>query len=385
MKLLTVIGARPQFVKAAAVSRAVARWNAGARGEGIREIIVHTGQHYDRNMSDVFFEEMEIPRPDRFLAVHSLSHGAMTGRMLEAVEEVIVEEKPDAVLVYGDTNTTLAGALAAVKLHVPVAHVEAGLRSWNRRMPEEINRVLTDHAGQVLFCPTETAVRNLEAEGIRDGEGGARVYLSGDVMLDAALFYAGKAPEAAAVFAGEPLLSDLSDKSFALATVHRADNTDDPERLSAIFGALSEIGRETPVVLPLHPRTRGRLAAAGIKAERLFPEVRVIGPVGYLSMLALLSACKLVLTDSGGLQKEAFFFGKPCVTLREETEWTELCGLGANVLAGCDADAVCCAARDFASKRPDFSAKPYGEGRAADGIVEILAGLDMPAFFGRTP
>lgn len=387
MKLMTVIGARPQFVKAAAVSRAISKHNKSA-GEldGIMEIIVHTGQHFDRNMSDVFFEEMKIPRPDYFLDIHSLSHGAMTGQMLEKIEELILKERPDFVLVYGDTNTTLAGALAAVKLHVPVVHVEAGLRSFNRRMPEEINRVVADHVASILMCPTRAAVENLVIEGIVDQPfqpGGIRVVNFGDVMLDAAIFYSQHAPPLNEAVKDEPMIADIADIPFALATVHRADNTDDPERLKGIFAGLAAIGKTTPVVMPLHPRTRAKLKDAGIETESFYPEIRIIKPLGYLSMLSLLTGCKLVLTDSGGLQKEAFFFKTPCVTLRRETEWVELCELGANLLAGTSPEKIHESALSMLEKSPDFSSLPYGEGLAADNMVKFLAGLDAPSFFAR--
>lgn len=350
MKTVTIVGARPQFIKAAAVSRAIA-----AHG-GLREILVHTGQHYDANMSDVFFDELRIPRPDYYLGIGGGPHGQMTGRQLEKIEEVLMSERPDWVLVYGDTNSTLAGALAAVKLHIPVAHVEAGLRSFNRRMPEEINRVLTDHASDLLFAPTKTAVRNLANEGIA----GDKVQQVGDVMYDAALFYRdlARAPhwfDGLNVPAGE----------FVLCTIHRAENTDDDARLRGIFRGLAESG--LPVVLPLHPRTRAKIADAGIVPEA---NIHVVPPVGYLEMTWLETHCRIVATDSGGVQKEAYFHGKPCVTLREETEWVELVEAGANLLAG--ADPVRIALGLIETAIINFSTQLYGRADAASKIAEHL-------------
>lgn len=313
-KIFTVVGARPQFIKAAVVSRAI------AETEGITEVLVHTGQHYDSNMSDVFFDELDIPRPHHHLGVGGGTHGQNTGRMLEKLEALMQAEKPDWVVVYGDTDSTLAGALAASKLHIPVAHVEAGLRSFNRRMPEEINRVLTDHVSSVLFAPTVTAAKHLANEGIE----GNQVHVVGDVMYDAALFYKARAkpPTDAIVTNWEP-------GSFALCTVHRAENTDNADRMKGILAGLASA--TYPVVLPIHPRTRARLAQMGLAMP---PNVHVIDPVGYLEMVWLEMNCRLVITDSGGVQKEAYFHGKPCVTLRDETEWTELVDLGVNRLVG---------------------------------------------------
>lgn len=350
MKVLTVIGARPQFIKAAAVSRAV------AGRPDVQEVIVHTGQHYDANMSDVFFEELSIPRPDHHLGIGGGSHGAMTGQQLEAIETVLFDEKPDWVLVYGDTNSTLAGALAAVKLHIPVAHVEAGLRSFNRKMPEEINRVLTDHTSTLLMAPTQVAVDNLRAEGIE----GDKVRQVGDVMYDASLFYRkrAKAPD---WFEGLGL--DKGD--FILATVHRAENTDDPKRLAAIFDGLAAVGR--PVVLPLHPRTKACLETHCISPAS---HLHIVDPVGYLEMVWLEAECALIATDSGGVQKEAYFFNKPCVTLREETEWTELVECGWNTLVGSNRDAI--AAAIDKAVRPQAVSALYGDGTTAKLIVETL-------------
>lgn len=359
MKTLTVIGARPQFIKVAVVSRAISQHNEACKNDRLVEIIVHTGQHYDANMSDIFFKEMQIPMPDYHLGIESTSHGAMTGRMMEGIEEVIIKEKPDALLVYGDTNSTIAGALAAVKLHVPVAHVEAGLRSFNMLMPEEINRIVTDRISHWLFCPTETAVLNLKKEGIEKG-----VQIVGDVMYDAMLHYkkiAGPTKEI------EELINKLNG-NYSLATVHRAENTDDPKRLSSIIGALEELSEGTQVILPLHPRTRKMFARHGISAEK----IRVIEPVGYFDMIHLLDGCKYVLTDSGGLQKEAYFFHKPCITLRDETEWVELIQGGYNTLAGADRDNIIMAAKNVDKAKLDFSTALYGRGNAGDEIVKLL-------------
>lgn len=350
MKLATIIGARPQFIKAAAVSRVI------AGQDGIKEVIIHTGQRYDPNMSDIFFEELAIPRPDHHLGIGGGTHGAMTGRQLEAIEGVLLAEKPDMVLVYGDTNSTLAGALAAVKLHIPVAHVEAGLRSFNRRMPEEINRILTDHASDLLFAPTTTAMRNLAREGIPT----ERTHLVGDVMYDACLFYRDRArrPEWF-----DTLGVDLG--AFVLATVHRAENTDDPARLRRILQGLGGAGR--PVIFPVHPRTRQRIDALDLAAQR---GLHLVPPVGYLEMVWLEQNCAVVATDSGGVQKEAYFHGKPCVTLGDETEWVELVDAGGNVLVGADAASVTRAlARDNAIR---LSSALYGDGQSASAVVTRL-------------
>lgn len=340
-KILTVVGARPQFIKAAAVSRAI------RETDGLDEVMIHTGQHFDADMSDVFFDELDIPPPAHRLDIHGGGHGDMTGRMLSAIEQVMVSEKPDWVVVYGDTNSTLAGALAAAKLHIPIAHVEAGLRSFNRRMPEEINRVLTDHVATLQFCPTTQAVENLEAEGIRTG-----VHHVGDVMYDATTFAAKRAKNRSTIISD----MSLSPKHYALATVHRAENTDDPDSLRAVIGHLSNEAKKFPIVLPLHPRTRQAAEKFGIPLDGL----RVIGPVGYLDMATLLAGAAAVYTDSGGLQKEAYFHRVPCTTLREETEWVETVTHGWNRLW----------------KGADFSARreigEYGDGRAAHKIAEII-------------
>jgi UDP-GlcNAc3NAcA epimerase len=361
MNLLTVVGARPQFVKAATLSRAIARHNAARPGAAVIEKIVHTGQHYDANLSDVFFQELEIPAPAFHLGIGSGSHGAQTGRMLEAIEAVITDERPDAVLVYGDTNSTLAAALAASKLHVPVAHVEAGLRSFNRRMPEEINRVVADHLSAWLFCPTRTAVANLAAEGVAKG-----VENVGDVMYDGMLHYRSRANEAVLGAAG------VERGHYVLATVHRAENTDDPVRLGAVMRSLGEAAeRFGRVVIALHPRTRARLIEQSITVPL---GVHVIEPAPYLEMIALLANARAVMTDSGGVQKEAFFLEVPCITLRDETEWLETVECDANRLAGADPQRASRALDALAEGqwRPDFSARPYGSGKAAEAIVASL-------------
>lgn len=364
MKILTIVGARPQFIKAAVVSRAIAKYNKEASDrENIEELLVHTGQHYDDNMSDVFFREMQIPEPSYHLGIGGGSHGAMTGRMLEALEWLLVKEKPDLVMVYGDTNSTLAGALAAAKLHIPVAHVEAGLRSFNMNMPEEINRILTDRVSQWLFCPTETAVKNLEKEGATYWPK-AQVHNVGDVMYDAALFYRERAKPGSVVAS---LLNQYQD-GFYLATVHRQENTDDVNRLRNIMTALDEIAERVPVILPLHPRTRKYLSEAGLHLQN----VCCIEPVGYFDMVCLLNHCRAVFTDSGGVQKEAYFFHKPCITMRDETEWVELVEHGYNLLVGADRDKIIEAEQHFFAKVIDFSDNLYGNGKAGEKVVKLL-------------
>ncbi len=353
-KILTVLGARPQFIKAAAVSRAFKRI-------GIREIIVHTGQHFDEKMSDVFFREMEIPQPTHRLEIHSLSHGAMTGRMIEGIERIILQENPSAVMVFGDTNSTLAGALAAVKLHIPVIHVEAGLRSFNMKMPEEINRIVTDRISSLLFCPTETAIQNLMNEGYSHFS--SKIVRSGDVMYDTALYYVQKAKTSTSILKD----LNLSGKTFVLATIHRQENTDNPERLAGIVNGLNLIHAEIPVIVPLHPRTRKML-----QSHTIVPKFQCIDPVGYFDMLVLLDACRAVLTDSGGLQKEAFFFKKPCITLREETEWVELVEGGYNILAGWQSDRIAAAFHKGVQSSPDFEKDLYGKGDAALRIADEI-------------
>lgn len=345
MKVLSVVGARPQFIKAAPVSRAIRRTH--------EEVLVHTGQHYDDNMSNVFFRELSIPEPDINLGVGSGPHGAQTGSMMAGLEKVAMDVKPDWVLVYGDTNSTLAGALVGAKLHVRLAHVEAGLRSFDRRMPEEVNRVVADHVSDLLLCPTQVAVENLAREGIVHG-----VNLVGDVMYDAFIFNVHAASKDSRVV--EKL--GLEAGGFALVTVHRAENTDDGERLHAIIAGLEQSAQD--VVLPLHPRTRSRLNQA------LPKRIRVVEPVGYLDMLALETAAAVIATDSGGVQKEAYFLGKPCITLRDSTEWTETVDAGWNVLVGADSQRIAEAIRNFRPKaaRPNL----FGDAHAAEKIAALL-------------
>jgi UDP-GlcNAc3NAcA epimerase len=325
MKLVTVVGARPQFIKAAAVE-------ASLRHEprGLESVMVHTGQHYDFDMSRVFFEQLGIPVPKYDLNIGSGSHGQQTGRMLEAIEHVLLEEHPSAVLVYGDTNSTLAGALAAVKLHIPVAHVEAGLRSYNRRMPEEINRVLTDEVSRWLFCPGEDAVRNLEREGIRDG-----VTVTGDVMYELLVHYANRCPLPTEIAA------TAENRPFVLATIHRAENTDAPDRLEAIFWALGGISQRCDVFLPMHPRTREAVRRRGFAVPT---GLHILDPMGYHEMLGAQRSAALVVTDSGGVQKEAYWLGVPCVTVRDETEWTETLESNRNIVTGAVPERIASAA-----------------------------------------
>lgn len=353
MKIVTVVGARPQFVKAAVVSRAL------QQQQGMQEIIVHTGQHYDNNMSDIFFVEMQIPKPAYNLAIKESLHGAMTAKMLMGIEEILLREKPGVVLVYGDTNSTLAASLAASKLHIPVAHVEAGLRSYNMQMPEEINRILTDKVSSLLFCPTQQAVDNLQAEGFTQSF--YHVHLTGDVMFDAALFYFEQSN--ASIF--EKL--SLEQNNYILATIHRAENTDNSENLSAIIDALNELNNIQKVIVPLHPRTTKLLAQLNI-----VPAFTVIEPVGYFDMLQLLHNCSLVITDSGGLQKEAYFFKKFCVVMREQTEWTELVTNGFAAIAGSDKEKIITISTQFL--KSSFTDKPglYGNGNAGEKIAGIL-------------
>jgi UDP-GlcNAc3NAcA epimerase len=358
MKIITIVGARPQFVKAAVVSREL------AKNADIQEIILHTGQHFDKNMSDIFFEEMEIPTPDYNLNINGLSHGAMTGQMLEGIEKICLAEKPDYVMVYGDTNSTIAGALAAKKMGIGLIHIEAGLRSFNMSMPEEVNRILTDRISDILFCPTDTAIENLEKEGIVDGA--VKVIQNGDVMQDAALYYAQKSAEKSVVLKQH----NLGSNNFVLATIHRQENTDNPERLIGIIDALNEIAKEIPLVVPMHPRTRNIIAR-----EKLKIEFTVIDPVGYFDMLELLKHCKLVLTDSGGLQKEAYFFDKYCITLRDETEWVELIKNGFNTLVGADKTAIIAAYHLCKSKPFIKSIELYGAGQASANIRLTLESL----------
>jgi UDP-GlcNAc3NAcA epimerase len=351
-KILSVVGARPQFIKAAPVSRALQR-------EGIAEILLHTGQHYDRAMSDVFFEELGMREPDYNLGVGSGTHASQTASMLTGIESVLLDAKPDCLLIYGDTNSTLAGALAAAKLGVPVAHVEAGLRSFNRAMPEEINRLVADRLSSLLFCPTGVAARNLEMEGVRDG-----VHIVGDVMYDAVLWAVEQKGSEA-----EVVLGKLSVRSggYLLATVHRASNTDDPRNLASIMSALSATGER--VIFPVHPRTRKAIQEAGIVPGE---NILAVEPVSYLEMLALERHARAILTDSGGVQKEAFWLGVPCITLREETEWVETVECGWNTLAGTGQERIMVALR--LPKPEGVPPTIYGDGRASVAIAEVLNG-----------
>jgi UDP-GlcNAc3NAcA epimerase len=356
MKILTVIGARPQFIKAATVSRKL-------KEKGITEILIHTGQHFDQNMSQVFFDEMDIPEPHYNLGIHSTSHAEMTGQMMVGIESIASKLKPDLLLVYGDTNSTMAGALAASKLHIPVAHVEAGLRSFNMQMPEEVNRIVTDHISKYLFCPTQTAFDNLSREGFSHGD--RNVTVTGDVMYDSVVYYKQRAAERS----GLMRTMELNGKSFILATLHRAENTNDPVRLKAICAALNEIHKTNQVVMPIHPRTRSYISQNNIEFN-----VTLIDPVGYFDMLALLEGCKLVMTDSGGLQKESYFFGKFCITLRDETEWLELVDAGVNALAGASTRRILDAWKSNINRPVDRIPSLYGDGNAAGKIVEVLNG-----------
>ncbi len=358
IRVLTVVGARPQFVKAAVVSRSM-------RGQSqMEELILHTGQHYDHDMSEVFFDELAIPHPAYNLGVGSGSHGAQTGAMLAKIEEVILAEKPDWVLIYGDTNSTLAAALAASKLHVPVAHVEAGLRSFNKRMPEEQNRIVADHLSSLLLTPTVAADKNLAREGIDEG----KIRQVGDVMYDATL-YAGQREQS-----GQSILEklDLQADRYILSTIHRAENTDDPVRMEAVLAGLAEAAESHTVLLPLHPRTK-KLISEDDRLGQFASKLKIVAPVGYFEMAALEAKAALIVTDSGGVQKEAYFHQKPCVTLRDETEWNELVDLGWNrVQPPTSRKAVAEAVSAALGTTGDTGAAPYGNGRAGQQIVETL-------------
>ena len=348
MKVLTVVGARPQFIKAAPVSRILRRSHS--------EFLLHTGQHYDDAMSDLFFRQLSIPAPDLNLDVRSGSHGEQTGAMLPGIEEIAMRQRPDWLLIYGDTNSTLAGALVGAKLHIPVVHVEAGLRSYDRRMPEEVNRVVADHLASLLLCPTDTAVSNLAREGVTEG-----VTVVGDVMFDAYT----QNLEVARRDCGVVAELGLQPGAFHLLTVHRAENVDDPARLSSILAGVGDSGRD--VVFPVHPRTRAAMAQNDIEVPST---VKLIEPVGYLEMLALEDAATVIATDSGGVQKEAYFAGRPCVTLRDTTEWTETVAAGWNVLVGTTPGAIAAAMRTFrpSGHRPAF----FGDGHAAERVVAAI-------------
>lgn len=342
-KIVTILGARPQFVKAAVLGRIINEHNQ------IEEIIIHTGQHFDANMSDVFFQEMEIPKPKYNLAINSLGHGAMTGQMLEKIEAILLNEKPDAVVVYGDTNSTIAGSLAAKKLHIKVIHIEAGLRSFNMKMPEEINRILTDRISDLLCCPTETAIRNLQNEGFNNLP--IQIVKNGDIMKDAVAYYSKTSAEKSSI------ISDLNlvKNEFVLATIHRQENTDDIDKLKSIFAALEEINTECDVVLPLHPRTKKILDQNNIQ-----PNITLINPVGYFAMLELLQHCKMVISDSGGLQKEAFFTKNNCIIVREETEWIELVENGFAEIVGSNQSKIISAFNKYKDSKMDFNMELYG-------------------------
>lgn len=372
MRLVTIVGARPQFVKLAPVCRAIERHNA-AGGRSLHDLIVHTGQHYDASMSDVFFEELDIPRAGVDLGVGSGSHGQQTARMLEGIEALLLQHNPDAVVVYGDTNSTIAGALAAAKLHIRIVHIEAGLRSFNRRMPEEINRIATDHVSDLLLAPTPTAMRNLEDENL-----GARAKWTGDVMFDAVLFARDRAVGTSTIL--ERL--GLRAHGYGVVTLHRAENTS-PAQLRAVLNLLNEAaGKGLPLVFPMHPRS-ANLLRSQLPDWKPHDALRVIDPVGYLDMIRLVDHARIVLTDSGGLQKEAYFLGVPCITLRTETEWVETVAAGRNVVTGVDRDKVLGALASWMDRprdavlgaSPDAGSNPFGEGRAADAIVAAIAAL----------
>jgi len=361
MKILTILGARPQFIKAGSVSREIQRQKN--EGKNVKELIVHTGQHYDTNMSDIFFEEMKIPKPDYFLGIGGKSHGAMTGQMIEKIEEVATNEKPDWIMVYGDTNSTLAGAIVASKLHIKLAHVEAGLRSYNMKMPEEVNRILTDRVSDILFCPTKTAVENLKKEGFPFTTTNKQQLITnvGDVMQDGAIFYK--------QCSQKPTNFNLKSSSYILCTIHRAENTDNPERLKNIFEALNQIAEKTPIVIPLHPRTKKILESLKLNIQNL----TVIEPIGYIEMVWLIDNCKLVMTDSGGLQKEAYFFGKPCITMRDETEWIELTEAKVNILVGANKEKILNAYNNSTSLNTGNELlNLYGDGKASKKIIEEI-------------
>jgi len=361
MKIVTVVGARPQFIKAATLSRAISHHNSQSANLTIDEKILHTGQHYDATMSENLFEELEIPHPHFHLNIRSDSQGAQTGKMLEKIESVLKKELPDALLVYGDTNSTLAGALAAAKLYIPVVHIEAGLRSFNRRMPEEVNRVICDHISTLLFCPTQTSIKNLQDEGITKG-----VEWVGDIMYDGILYYQGKA--------SQTILDYLSiePNNYILATVHRAENTDNPARLQSIIKALEDTADSLKtLVLALHPRTKKLLKQHGLELSK---SIKVIEPTPYLETITLLKNAKAIMTDSGGIQKEAFFLKTPCITLRDETEWVETIENETNKLVGADANKTAKALNQLLSGewKPSFSEKPYGLGNSANSIINYL-------------
>ncbi len=376
IKIVTIIGARPQIIKAAAISRAISKDFAGV----VKEIIIHTGQHYDTNMSQIFFDEMNIPRPDKNLNVGSGTHGVQTAKMITGIEEILVDEKPDYIILYGDTNSTLAGAVAASKIHVPIVHIEAGLRSFNKKMPEEINRIMCDHASTLLFAPTETGFKNLVNEGFNpankppysaDNPG---IFHCGDVMYDNSLHFEKQAKEKSNII--ERL--DLEKNGFFLATVHRNDNTDQPQRLNALFEAFETITRESgkKLVLPLHPRTQKLLSKnlkAGLyKKVMSNPLIKLIAPVSFFDMIALESNCNMIFTDSGGVQKEAYFFKKPVIVMRSETEWKEIIEAGCGIVTNADTGKILDAYSHFANN-PNLKYPPiFGDGNASHFILNKI-------------
>jgi UDP-GlcNAc3NAcA epimerase len=363
MKILTIVGARPQFIKSSTVSRAICSYNLNCEENNyIEEVIVHTGQHFDKNMSDIFFSELDIPEPKYNLNISNLTHGAMTGRMLESIEIVLLEEMPDLVLIYGDTNSTLSGVLAAKKMHIQVAHVEAGLRSYNMKMPEEINRIVADRLSDYLFCPSQNSVKNLQDEGIVSG-----VFNVGDVMFDATLFFKEKAKK---IINFKKL--GVKEGEYALCTIHRAENTDNTSKLDSIFRALKKISTSIPVVLPLHPRTKHLISK--LNKENWLDKLIIINPVSYLEMLCLESSSKVILTDSGGVQKEAYFHNIPCITLRNETEWGETVDMGCNFIAGSDELKILEGFNRALNSKIEFKhSNVYGNGHAAEEILTVLS------------
>lgn len=349
MKILTVLGARPQFIKSAPVSRVLRTKH--------QELVVHTGQHYDANMSDIFFDELNIPKPNYYLGVGSGNHGKQTGEMMTKIEEIVLSESPDFLMVYGDTNSTLAGALVASKLHVPVIHIEAGLRSFNKKMPEEINRILTDHVSEFLFCPTETAVKNLRNENIT-----RNIFNTGDVMYDAVLYNRELAKRKSNILKE----NELTEKNYLLVTIHRAENTDSKQNMENILSAFSKI--EDDMVWPMHPRTKKRLTLYGLDLNAI-PNLKVIDPVGYIDMLSLEAHARKIITDSGGVQKESYFMGVPCVTIREQTEWVETLEEDANILVGTDESKILKAVlKEVFPSYKNF----FGEGSASEKIVDLI-------------
>ncbi|OZU88942.1 UDP-N-acetylglucosamine 2-epimerase (non-hydrolyzing) [Virgibacillus indicus] len=353
MKILTVVGARPQFIKASMLSKVL------KSNSEIEEVIIHTGQHYDDNMSSVFFKQLNLPKPDYYLGIGSGSHGKQTGKMLAELEKVMISENPDLVLVYGDTNSTLAGSLAASKLHIPIAHVESGLRSFNKKMPEEINRLVTDHLSNWLFCPSQAAVKNLKREGIVE-----EIYQTGDIMYDSVLHFKPQALQQSTIL--QEL--SLSKNNYHLATIHRAENTDNPDRLKSILKALQQLKME--IVLPLHPRTKNRIKDYKLTDLISVPHIKVVEPLNYFDMLTIVSEAKVILTDSGGLQKEAYMLQVPCITLRDETEWVETVQSGWNYLAGADTLKIVNAVK--AIQVPKKYPPLFGDGKTAQKIKEIL-------------